>query len=119
MTTESHLYVIGEHDERAANGWGSLKLGYAASPTQRCASLQTGNPRRVELIMSVPGGRALERVFHRKFAEHRIGKSEWFHGEAYERITRLMFALKDRQREHCDETPLDSIRVILGGFSAR
>lgn len=119
MPQREFLYVIGEHDERSENGWGCLKIGYAGSPEARCAALQTGNPRRVELITKIPGGRAVEKAFHRKFAEYRIGQSEWFRGEGYERITRLIFAVQARQRQHPDEQPIDSVRAVLGGFSAR
>lgn len=54
-----------------------VKIGWALNPVKRMTELQTGCPDVLHLIGTVAGAPALERLFHRTFAEHRI-QGEWF-----------------------------------------
>lgn len=56
----------------------AIKIGYAASPEQRAATLQTGNAAELVLLASCEGDRTHESKLHREFAAHRIA-GEWFH----------------------------------------
>ena len=57
-----------------------IKIGSGGSPKQRRADLQTGNPRRLVLLGSMPGGKPEEKMLHRQFAQYRLneGGKEWF-----------------------------------------
>jgi hypothetical protein len=54
-----------------------IKIGYAADSEGRIASLQTGNPNKLILLLEIDGDRAAETEFHRRHAEHRVA-GEWF-----------------------------------------
>jgi len=56
---------------------GAVKIGVAADAEARLEELQTGNPVTLRLLKVVPGGREIERVFHREFSEFRV-RGEWF-----------------------------------------
>ena len=43
----------------------------------RLASLQTGNPEKLEVLAVICGSLTMERAFHAVFAEHRL-QGEWF-----------------------------------------
>lgn len=60
----------------AASG-SRIKIGWSARVTARLAQLQTGNPDPVRLLATTPGGRALERRLHERFADARLA-GEWF-----------------------------------------
>ncbi len=65
-----------------------IKFGYAKDPAKRLKQLQTGQPKRLELIVawpvSAPAGKELpDRRLHRRFAAYRISPDgEWFAGSA-------------------------------------
>lgn len=59
------------------SGAGPIKIGVSSNPVQRLRGLQTAHPWRLELLCIVPGGCALEAVYHAQFAEHRL-EGEWF-----------------------------------------
>lgn len=55
----------------------SYKIGISKDPIRRLSNLQTGNPKRLELIWCCPGDKKFENKFHRKYKPNReIG--EWF-----------------------------------------
>lgn len=54
-----------------------VKIGTTGNPRQRFASL-----RYDELLAFERGGRALEQRRHARFADHRLGSSEWFASHA-------------------------------------
>lgn len=55
-----------------------VKIGYTeGDPQFRLAALQTGNHRKLRLLLSIPGEVADERRLHRKFERYRI-TGEWF-----------------------------------------
>ncbi len=72
MSELDHLYVIGE-----GNGSGIVKIGRSQSPPARLAAVQTGNPRKVQLLLVVPEAGQHEDALHREFSSHRLG-GEWF-----------------------------------------
>lgn len=61
---------------------GALKIGISASPHSRVATLQSGNPRGLEIAyvsgsLSRDQAMAIERAVHSDLARHCI-HSEWF-----------------------------------------
>ena len=54
-----------------------VKIGHSRDPASRLRSMLTGNAKHIEWTYSTPGGRALERALHEKFAEFRV-RREWF-----------------------------------------
>jgi hypothetical protein len=70
-TTEGFVYFVQEGDD------GPIKIGWASDLVDRLERLQTGNPRELRIIASLPGSRATEAVFHQRFADRRI-RNEWF-----------------------------------------
>jgi len=73
-SAKSFVYVI------QAEGDTPIKVGYANHIPNRLAGLQTGNPRPLELLHVLVGGRPLERDLHDLlgFDERLMG--EWFDG---------------------------------------
>jgi hypothetical protein len=61
-----------------AVGAGRIKIGHARDPQARLRELQTGSAYTLRLMAMVPGGMALERALHRRFADLRLA-GEWFH----------------------------------------
>ncbi len=56
---------------------GNIKIGYAADPQARLATLQTGCPSTLILLGSIPGGLEGERALHSRFRKHRV-RGEWY-----------------------------------------
>lgn len=54
-----------------------IKIGYASNVEKRMAALQTGAPRGVKLLATMPGDKQVERAVHERFARLR-GHGEWF-----------------------------------------
>lgn len=73
---------------RAENG--PIKIGTTGRLEWRLRSLRGQSPVPLELLGSVPGNRADEHEFHRRFAEHRL-HGEWFdpHPDILVEIERL------------------------------
>ncbi|MFD4862470.1 GIY-YIG nuclease family protein [Streptomyces atratus] len=65
------MHVIG------SAGSTRVKIGTSVSPEKRLKELQTGNPDRLEVLWYTSGGRELEALLHRAFADHRV-EGEWF-----------------------------------------
>jgi hypothetical protein len=68
-----------------------VKIGKARNPMHRLKTLQTGNAQILRLLLVVPAGeesqaKKLERVLHERFAEHRLGTSEWFYGPGVKQV---------------------------------
>lgn len=59
---------------------GPIKIGISVSPAQRIKALNTGAATPLDLIVAIPGGRAIEEVLHRLFAGGRL-HGEWFSEE--------------------------------------
>lgn len=48
---------------------GDVKIGYSErDPFGRLATMQTGNPRALTLLATIPGDRSVERELHDKFS---------------------------------------------------
>jgi hypothetical protein len=58
-----------------------IKVGIAKNVRHRIASLQTGNPRPIELLALLVGDEALEKFWHYQLRDHRM-TGEWFDGPA-------------------------------------
>lgn len=57
---------------------GAVKIGYTSGRVEsRLKSLQTGSPDKLELLGVVDGGRELEKLLHKRYAEKRL-EGEWF-----------------------------------------
>ncbi len=56
---------------------GNVKIGCAADPQARLATLQTGCPSMLILLGAIPGGLEGERALHSRFREHRV-RGEWY-----------------------------------------
>jgi hypothetical protein len=54
-----------------------VKIGWSTRVATRLAQLQTGSADPIRLLGTEPGGRALERRLHERFASARIS-GEWF-----------------------------------------
>jgi hypothetical protein len=83
------VYVIAAPD-------GTSKIGIAGDPEKRLRELQTGSPVLLTLVGAMPGGLALERLLHRRWAAHRI-HGEWFAPEVQHDLAQLL-AVLDRSR---------------------
>lgn len=56
---------------------GSIKIGKSEDPPARMLQVSYHAGDHVRLLLTLPGGRLLERHLHARFAEHRI-EGEWF-----------------------------------------
>lgn len=54
-----------------------VKIGYSYCPATRMKALQCGHKRPLQLLKTLPGARAEEAAFHRRFKEYKIW-GEWF-----------------------------------------
>jgi hypothetical protein len=71
---------------------GQLKVGIALHPQQRLKELQTGSPVPLRLLGTIPGGRAVEKLLHDTFKEHRL-QGEWYSPEIRDPLTTLLSIL--------------------------
>jgi hypothetical protein len=70
---------------RARTGWvyfvlgvpGAIKIGFATTVHKRVAALQNACPVPLKILARTRGDMALEREYHRRFAEHAL-HGEWF-----------------------------------------
>lgn len=76
---------------------GHIKIGGTRNLTQRLRQLQCGSPIPLRVLATAIGGRAVERFYQRKFAEHRC-QGEWFerHPDILAEIDRIN-ALAERE----------------------
>jgi hypothetical protein len=65
------IYVIGERRT------GIVKIGTNVNPFARLKELQAGNPRPLDVLVTLPGDRRDEAALHRAFADLCVG-GEWF-----------------------------------------
>lgn len=56
---------------------GPVKIGYAVNITDRMEQLQTANPEKLEVILSLPGTFHKEKEIHEQFKHNRL-RGEWF-----------------------------------------
>jgi hypothetical protein len=69
---------------------GPIKIGESVDPVKRLETFQTAHPYPLKLLATVRGGRAKEREYHQRFADHRLN-GEWFerHSDVLAEIERL------------------------------
>jgi len=58
-------------------GANEIKIGYSRNLPSRLEKLRNGNAFPVFICKVIPGDRATERRFHKRFAEYRL-RGEWF-----------------------------------------
>jgi len=78
--------------DRAGN---AVKIGYTRdqrSLAARVVDLQIGNPRQLELLFAIPGGRAGEKFLHRMLRSSRLC-GEWF--ECTKEVVNVMYKIKN------------------------
>lgn len=68
---ESWVYFI------ESKGSSLIKIGYSITPEKRLKDLQTSSPEALQLLGTIPGGKAEEAELHKKFERHRE-HGEWF-----------------------------------------
>lgn len=66
-------------------GESAVKIGVAVDVPARIATLQTGNPRKLELLHVFPNTARLELALHSSLADERL-IGEWFDGSRTERF---------------------------------
>lgn len=67
-----YVYFVQEEND------GPIKIGWAANPIKRLSSMQSGNPRKLQLLGAIKTRRrSLERELHEKFSIDRLS-GEWF-----------------------------------------
>lgn len=54
-----------------------VKIGYTRRLEKRVSQLQGMFPYKIELLLALPGSKALEGAMHRRFVRDRVGR-EWF-----------------------------------------
>lgn len=69
---QGYVYLIGVKGD----GFG-VKIGYSVKPEARVGELQTGNPRVLQLLASMPGTLEDERRIHSDFIDDNL-VGEWF-----------------------------------------
>lgn len=80
----------------------AIKVGLARDVLARMAELQTGNPRRLNLMYVLPGDRHLEKGLHRCLkGSRRLG--EWFDGPEIDPFLESVAQLADRMIERHDQ----------------
>lgn len=55
----------------------AVKIGISKNPNRRLSQLQTGHPRRLTLVATLPGGLDEEMQLHGRFRAHHLS-GEWF-----------------------------------------
>jgi len=82
--------------DRAGN---AVKIGYTRdtdSLISRIGDLQVGNPRRLELLFTIPGGRAGEKFLHKMLRSSRLC-GEWF--ECTTEVVDIIYKIKEGAEE--------------------
>lgn len=59
------------------NSSGHVKIGVSLNPHKRLRTLQCGSSDALQLLLTIPGTRTLERRLHRRFHQRRV-TGEWF-----------------------------------------
>lgn len=104
-----------------------IKIGSGGSPKQRRSDLQTGNPRELILLGTLPGGQLEEKTLHRQFDQYRLkdgGGKEWFRydKDLFRAIQKLLMlngtpstVWDEYQRREC-RYGLRGVEVTVRGF---
>ena len=75
----------------------TVKIGYAANPDQRVASLRSSSPHVIRVLGVMEGSPGDERALHQMFAQHRI-RREWFKwcGDIQDYIANMALPYRER-----------------------
>ena len=92
---------------------GLIKIGTTTgNPHSRKSALQTGNPRPLRLLVSIPGGPTEEKALHERFAAERVRSeeqigTEWFRPSPMLLgfIEGLTYTFRDQQSEPEPDRP--------------
>jgi len=66
------IYFVQEGDT------GAVKIGYAAKPQKRVGNLQTGNSKKLRILLEIEGDKHLESALHSSFKDSHF-RGEWYH----------------------------------------
>lgn len=94
--------ALGQADRRliyfaaCATQRGPIKIGLASNVSRRLREVQVGCPYPIDLMGTLPGGRAGEALLHRLFSDFKI-HGEWFWPDAI--VVRTIKALLREQKE--------------------
>lgn len=104
---------------QGVNG-GPVKIGKADLPQRRLAQLQPANPTELCIRAVCRGGNIAERELHARFADTRIGKSEWF--DISDDLEQLMASLPTWQAVQegadCPELGAGNMRALLALYDS-
>ena len=87
---------------------GDIKIGKSNDPEKRMAELQTGNPKILRLIATIPC-KSEQEAFDLEKALHKTFKSRWLHGEWFHRNIRLKDIEKAKAKARERDRHLDNI----------
>jgi hypothetical protein len=68
-----------------------VKIGWSSDPARRLKDLAAAQTHKLDLMMLVPGGKAVEALVHTHIAEYRL-QGEWYSREALLAVTALLWA---------------------------
>ena len=71
----------------------AVKIGYTKNVCKRLGELQSANPHKLQLLVSVPGSRGLEAAFHRAFKPYKV-RGEWFNLDVPSPLGKVILLLK-------------------------
>ena len=72
---QGYVYCIVEENEHPFRPY--CKIGFSTNPEARVAELQTGNPRKLSLLGTIPGTVEDEAAMHQRYIHHNV-LQEWF-----------------------------------------
>lgn len=90
MISNCYVYLITESYSDRLKGFCAVKIGLAVDPNRRIRELQTGNARRLELLMTIgpmseKQAADTERKLHKRFERYRL-VGEWFTPKAFREL---------------------------------
>lgn len=93
MTVKFYVYIIAEQFNPSLRGSQCVKIGVAGNIVRRLSQLQTGNPKKLQLVMEFgPMSRMqayrLEGQFHEQLSSECVG-GEWFDRKVLRRLRDL------------------------------
>lgn len=108
MSTDGHVYIM------QCGDLPRVKIGYSINPERRLRQLiTTGVPDDLRVIATIPGPPALERDYHRQFADYRV-RGEWFRYEGeVKQWVEWIAGKADRERELASQRRLADLRNRL------
>lgn len=84
---------------------GPIKIGWTCDLEKRVATLQTGNPEPLYVLVAVPCWPDLEGVAHRVFAPYRL-RGEWFSP-----APQLLEYIEGCEEDYSDDQGVDRTRL--------